>query len=745
MTRVGCDLCGSRSESQHQCFVCYAKYATIEEVISHQKIRGHDGGGHCPTLYEDPDTSIVDNDGDEYFIDGEDEFTEECVNDDASIDKNRDVEDLTEPPASQVSSSSESQAPPVDAINNTIEVPDVDSAPPLPKKTAFTGTPRVVGEVCGPDHSTWRSFIWAGPVQARCIYCRGLIAAHDLLFKSTGNANKHLDSCTLFKNRAVRMQSPDLHQRCITDILTSVKVGKRTVDDRNQKIRSAIAILVAGRSLPLSVVDDPRFRACFQAACSSFVPFSSKTLRSQILMMGDTIQTTIARQIDAYNSNSMCLQIDLWTSRDVRKYVGIVLSVAASNLRVHHFNLPLLRVDSGSAVTGPVIAAAIKDYFDNMDVRADLPKGTLLSRVLFITTDGSGHGNNLSTACAALDKTHVSCAAHMIQSTMRDFAESDELFRRALSLARSIAGRLRKNTRIRSSVAKLVGYSPTRFDSMIACLRSVGANLEKLQAARASLSALCAADLELFAGIYLDARFQFRLNLLNRFFNISDYLSQEDGTPMAVHAIPTLASISLFIAATDTPSKNSYASILDDCAAVKDQLLRQTERRINSYYLIPSGPFAMAYLLGATDSSPRKADLYFGIDRAKAARRFLSDMLDNSSNALAVTCPNPLALRAPHQFVFDELPSHQQLEDRCPSERWFSRAELGGNLATFAYEAREQHPEAYNLAKKYFAVAPTEVAVERLFSRVGDLVSSRRTSMSDEVLNALLLVKLYGK
>ena len=64
---------------------------------------------------------------------------------------------------------------------------------------------------------------------------------------------------------------------------------------------------------------------------------------------------------------------------------------------------------------------------------------------------------------------------------MREFAEKDEDLMRVLVLARSIAGKLRKNTKVRHSIGKLISYSPTRFDSMLACLQCVIKNLPELK------------------------------------------------------------------------------------------------------------------------------------------------------------------------------------------------------------------------------------------------------------------------
>lgn len=197
----------------------------------------------------------------------------------------------------------------------------------------------------------------------------------------------------------------------------------------------------------------------------------------------------------------MSLQIDLWTSRDVRTYLGMVLSATDENLIVQHFKLPVVRIkrEEDGGASGLVIAREIRKIFFDFDDRAALPRGTPLGRITWITTDGSGKSNNLSCACRELGKYRISCAAHLIQSALKDFAAADELFLCALVLARCIAGKLRKNTKIRASVAKIVSFTPTRFDSMLACLDSVSRYQDALLSKKDSLLENCASDFQRFA------------------------------------------------------------------------------------------------------------------------------------------------------------------------------------------------------------------------------------------------------
>ena len=126
------------------------------------------------------------------------------------------------------------------------------------------------------------------------------------------------------------------------------------------------------------------------------------------------------------------IEIDLWTSRDVRKYLGMVLSVVDESLRVQHFNLPLIAIPAHQSATGEVIAPFIRSFFEDLDRRVKIEPGSILNRVKWITTDGSGRGNNLSCACNLLSKKHVSCVANL----QKWLCDSRETHRAPYSMAR---------------------------------------------------------------------------------------------------------------------------------------------------------------------------------------------------------------------------------------------------------------------------------------------------------------------
>ena len=56
-------------------------------------------------------------------------------------------------------------------------------------------------------------------------------------------------------------------------------------------------------------------------------------------------------------------------------------------------------------------------------------------------------------------------------------------------------------------------------------------------------------------------------------------------------------------------------------------------------------------------------------------------------------------------------------------------------------EHKEQYPRLYKLHLKHHSVPSTSAAMERCFSAAGYIASARRSSLSDDMLEAMLIAK----
>ena len=368
-----------------------------------------------------------------------------------------------------------------------------------------------------------------------------------------------------------------------------------------------------------------------------------------------------------------------------------------------------------------------------MDGRARWPNGTMLGRVRWITTDGSGRGNNLSVACSLLSKMHVSCIAHIFQSTMRESAERDEVLMRALVLARSVAGKLRKNTMVRHNIARLVGFAPTRFDSMLGCLRSVIKHLGDLLAVKPSLSKETAKDLELLKTIGETKALKFRLAMLNYFFGLSDHLSATKGESMAVLVVQVIGSLFIRIGKLQTISANDPET---HDLELSRSLLEIMMRRLEPLRA-PSSPFSVAVFFG---TQPRTAERYF---RDKFAAGAARNTLVATVNSTGFEQPLAIYDRESSWSAVEHFDDDNLHRTNSVAERWLTMAQGSFNLSVLA-SWRDIFRPAYDQARRYVAIAPAEVSLERLFSRAVLIVSERLTAMKDELINAQLLLKLYN-
>lgn len=66
---------------------------------------------------------------------------------------------------------------------------------------------------------------------------------------------------------------------------------------------------------------------------------------------------------------------------------------------------------------------------------------------------------------------------------------------------------------------------------------------------------------------------------------------------------------------------------------------------------------------------------------------------------------------------------------------------IKSSVIEFWNKRKEQLPELYELAMALMAIPPTQSTVERSFSALGLILTSRRTNLGDEVLQDILLVR----
>ena len=93
-------------------------------------------------------------------------------------------------------------------------------------------------------------------------------------------------------------------------------------DPNQQIITDALVTFIAGNLIPLSTVENPEFKALFEALNPKYQVPSRKHLSTKLLYKKSTeIQSKLKEQLRSVES--VCLTIDIWSNRQIKGFLGI--------------------------------------------------------------------------------------------------------------------------------------------------------------------------------------------------------------------------------------------------------------------------------------------------------------------------------------------------------------------------------------------------------------------------------------
>ena len=93
-------------------------------------------------------------------------------------------------------------------------------------------------------------------------------------------------------------------------------------DPRQVQLTDALLKFIAGDLLPLSIVESDEFKNLMEIADSKYQMPSRKHLSSKLLHEKSTeVRNNIIHQLKM--TESVCLTIDIWSSRQMRGYIGM--------------------------------------------------------------------------------------------------------------------------------------------------------------------------------------------------------------------------------------------------------------------------------------------------------------------------------------------------------------------------------------------------------------------------------------
>jgi len=701
--QIGCAICGTRTPNRHQCRYCGTKYGSIEDVVAHQKRRGHFGDHWLDFEYleeNDKELDILDFDIPEEEASIE-KFHIQLV-DDAS-DNDEEILFDADPEESSV-------------------VATAPAEPCVPNSSQNSNSKRDrvnddygarIGSLCDPLHEVWKIFRWSSATEAKCTMCTRTyqFPSHEPLHSQSGNAKRHL---VKFHNVQYKSNSQPL----ITNWLPKSVLGSIDNPSKMSTLKLFLVRLVCEHHLPMTIAEWPIFRDMLKFLYPGFVPISRRTLRAGIFEHAEVIDLQTRSSIS--NSLSVNLCVDCWTGVDGRSYLAIVAQYLSPDLSLTQrlLGMPeIIRDVDGQGATAQRLADLIKQVSSKFDA---------FEKIQYITTDG---GANIVAAISLLNKRRVPCVAHLLQLALKDYCRDSEILKKTLPLARSIAGRLRRSSAARAEIGKLRTLCVTRFDSAFHCLKS-------LLDHRSELMEYSGGTVELLADIRFFLMFadliEPELNILRPAIGLSDQLSSRIGSPI-FDAVPIIGMLIAQVRAMSTKSASNFVAKLED--------------RMQPV-LHAQGIFVKAFMLNPISSDRRTYEAWLpGITNPIEFEEefFRQYLVDEKRNSDKIVEQHAAVQQRYYLPMEDEDEIAPQYSSQNHISEWKKRPnpdEMHSTLKWWRDVGHYSWPTAAKLFHQVATVYPTEVDSERLFSVAGLVLTTRRTNLKSDFLEAILKIKV---
>ncbi|XP_046578557.1 E3 SUMO-protein ligase ZBED1-like [Haliotis rubra] len=200
-------------------------------------------------------------------------------------------------------------------------------------------------------------------------------------------------------------------------------------DSRQQKITDSITMFIARSLMPLSIVENSYFRDLLHCMGPRFVIPSRKHLTSSLITK-KCEEIILAMKQDFEKTESVCVTIDLWSSRQMRGYIGI------TGHYISYWHLESVTLGC-KQFTGRHTAENILQHYEET-----IATFNLSSKITNIVTDNA---SNMKKAFRVDLPEHQSCFAHTLQLTVHDgFGEGGQI-NKIIAKASNIVSHVRRS------------------------------------------------------------------------------------------------------------------------------------------------------------------------------------------------------------------------------------------------------------------------------------------------------------
>lgn len=515
------------------------------------------------------------------------------------------------------------------------------------------------------------------------------------------------------------------------------------------ELTNCIVAFIAHDLLPLSLVESERFRMLMATAEPKFTMPSRKYLSSVLLPQRSTsVQTRLKTKLQQVQS--LCLTVDLWSSRDMRSFIGVTghfildhtmnsVMLACRRFKGPHTSENIFELYQETVALYDVGSKVTTIVTDNA---ANMVKAFILFPVEQFEDDDDGNDFGVDdcdtlpsddttptkpTVYEYLPPNRSPCFAHTLQLVIKDGLENDGQIKQFLAKVAKLVSFCRKSTKateVLSNELKLQMATCTRWNSQLMMIRSV---------------------LRVSADVWdkLDTPYKLKQYELNTIKELCDILEPFEYVTNQVQGQNMVTSSLVINCIRGLRAALASLHEVHKCKLVSS-LQSSIETRLNKFESME------AFQLAATLDPRYKLD-WCHDDEVQDIR----DLLTRKYNVARSVAASSTS-RMDTSLVPEESPPMKRnkffaLVNRSstprPSETevslYLSQPCVQEDRDPLGYWKAKQSefPILTMLAEKYLAIPATSAPVERLFSVAGKLFRPERCNLGDKRFEQLMMIR----
>lgn len=590
------------------------------------------------------------------------------------------------------------------------------------------------------DVRPWEYFLQVGI----CNACKKVFSTPT---GTTSTLIRHMDQHPLMKreyleaNQSLQAQKSVVKNICRQQTLGAMlnpSLPHNNNSARSKAITKQIGVMIAKDYQPFSVVCDKGFRDLVHLLEPKYsMPSRSTFSRSVIPNLYEDTRRKVEETLTAdftKGVESVSVTVDCWTSASQDPYVSLTAHYISPEMKLVNQTLEC------SFFPGSHSGLNIKTKLEDMFCRWKIPS----SVPIFVVTDNA---KNMVAAIQNSQWTHISCAAHSLQLAVHDAHNTQQSsLSSVLKKAKSIVGHYNSSTQALARLhtfqeqlnlpcKKLKTMVATRWNSeydMLASLVEQRAAVSAELAKSGKVECLNLKEWDTAIGL---------VEILRPIEEATKELCREDNPTLSM-MIPIVSSILSTLQDLTTPERSGFGVVYGK-NLFKAIMCRFPSYRTNKHYL-------PAMLL-----DPRFKGLILDEHELQHGKSMvLQELKAHVGNITPPESPLPKVCLLPEAQpysiwkAFDKSVTSSSTS-ACSSntleqevEKYFKIPTVNRteNPCMWWTVNKDTFPNLYAAARKFLAIPATSASSERLFSKAGSVVTSRRGSLSSAHVERLVFL-----